>query len=88
MANNVHHLGTFQNSVILTLEHVLEKARAGEINSLFIAGTLNNTDVIGCALLDDESDIFSLLGRLEAGKHAIACKIHGLTQDIDFSTEA
>lgn len=30
----------------------------------------------------------SLIGRLEASKHALAAKIEGLTQDIDFSTEA
>lgn len=88
MADNVHHLGGFHNSVILTLEHVLEKARAGEINSLYIGGTLKNTDVISCAILDEDSDIFSLIGRLEASKHALAAKIEGLTQDIDYSTEA
>ena len=82
---NVHFLGCFQNDLILTLEHVLEKARAGEVNALFIAGTLRNTDVIGCSILDDDASLYALIGRLEAGKiEMIAKEAPAITCDIDY----
>ncbi|MGI9297080.1 MAG: hypothetical protein ACR2QC_04180 [Gammaproteobacteria bacterium] len=84
MDNDVHYLGGFHNSVILTLRHALEKAEAGELDSLFIAATLKNTDVMGCAILDEEAEIFSLIGRIEAGKAELMAKVEGLTQDIDY----
>lgn len=82
--SDVHYLGCLQNSVILTLENALEKAKAGEVSALFIAGTLKNGDVMGCAITDDDSPIFSLVGRIEAGKTEILSKVEGLTDDIDY----
>lgn len=81
--SDVHYLGCLQNSVILTLEHALEKARAGEVDALFIAGTLKNGDVMGCAILNDDSPVFSLIGRIEAGKAELLGRVEGLTHDID-----
>lgn len=64
----VFYLEGFQNSLILTLEDVLRKARAGEISGLFIAGTLKNSDVISCGIVDDDASVFELVGCVESSK--------------------
>ena len=88
VSDNVMHLDCFENSVILTLEHCLAKARAGEVASLFIAGGLKTGEAISCAITDGGSDVFALLGRIEASKIELAMnKVEGLTRDIDHSED-
>jgi len=71
------HLNTTANRIKLTLDVIKEKNEAFEIESLVVAGTLKNGDVIRAIILDDDCGVFTLLGQLENIQHDI------MTHDIE-----
>lgn len=79
---DIHFLGCFENNARLTLENVREKIDAGEVETLCIAGTLKNGDVISAVLLSSDRATFSLLGILDAVKHRVIGQIEPPAQVI------
>lgn len=75
MSENVVMLGCFENNARLTLENVREKIDAGEVETLCIAGTLKNGDVISAVLLSSDRATFSLLGTLDAVKQRVIAQL-------------
>lgn len=81
----VHYIRCAENAVILTLEEVLAKARAGEVNSLYIASTLKNGQVMSAVVLADDAPLFTLIGVIEAAKGRLLEKVDpGFGQSIDY----
>lgn len=78
MTDNVVRLACPGSDFIVTLEGILERARAGEITSIAVAATLRDGDLLGGALLTKGSPVFALIGRIEALKAKI------VTEEIDY----
>lgn len=82
MSGEVVFLGCFENNARLTLDHVREKIDAGEVETLCIAGTLKNGDVISAVLLSSDRATFSLLGVLDTVKFRVITQIEPPAQFI------
>lgn len=72
--SEVIRLNTPPNNMIATVEHLLERVKAGEISALAIAGVCANEDAVVSAV-HAETGIFSLLGTLDHVMKLIEAKI-------------